>query len=162
MRLISFVAFCAAATPLIFATEQPREKLQGNWIVVAYDQNGHAAPAEIVAKMKLTIKNDQLTIQPRVVAQYKPDFSNNKKIEVAFGVDGGQTEASFKLEPEKGRIDLAWKGARNETKTTKGLYLLDDDALKICFAMENKNRPKKFPEAPKAGLVRIILKRDIQ
>src|SRR5262245_33705765 len=125
MRLFSFVAFCVAAMSLILAAEQPREKLQGNWIVVAYDQNGHAAPVEIVSKLKLTIKNDQLTIQPRVVAQYKPDFSNNKKVEVAFSVDGGQTEASFKLEPDKGRIDLAWKGARNETKTTKGLYVLE-------------------------------------
>jgi len=159
MRILSASVYCFLALPMLWAHQEPA-KIHGTWVAVEYDQNGIKPPDAITAKMKVAIKGDKLTIGPRIVAEYKPVLSSDKKVEVVFSIDGNKSEeVTYKLEPDKGRIDLIWKGARGETKTTKGVYLLEDDSLKICFALDGKNRPKKFPEAPTTGLVRMVLKR---
>lgn len=38
--------------------------------------------------------------------------------------------------------------------------MLGGDTLRICFALAEQNRPKKFPDEPKSGLVRLVLKRE--
>lgn len=163
MRIFSVTVFCLLALPLLWASQDQPGKLQGVWTAVEYDQNGVRPPAEIAVKMKVAIIGAKIVIKPRIVAQYKPVLSGDKKVEVVFTVEADKSdEVTYKLEPEKGRIDLVWRGQRGETKTTKGVYLLEDDTLKICFALADKNRPKKFPDAPKTGLVRMVLKREVK
>jgi uncharacterized protein (TIGR03067 family) len=131
--------------------------MQGSWRVIEYDQNGKRLPAEILKKMKVVIQADRITIQPRLVVEVTP----LTKDRVKFSLDEGKSdESQFKLNPGKKTkvMDLTWlRGA----KTTKGMYLLDGDTLRICFAMADGNRPKKFPDEPKSGLVRLVLQREV-
>ncbi len=152
--LLIFALACASA-------ELDMPRTGGTWTVAEYDQNGAALPADIVKKMKVTIADDRIVIKPRVVVQYQPIFDAAKKnVEVVFNVEADKSdEAGVKFDAPKQRIDLVWRGARGESKTMPGMYVLEDDTLKICFALAGKNRPKKFPEAPKVGLVRMVLQR---
>lgn len=161
MRILSLAVFCIIAVPLVWANQDQPVKLQGMWTAVEYDQNGTPAPDAIARKMKIKIDGEKIVIQPRIVASYKPLIGGDKKVEVSFTVEADKNdEVAYKLDIPKGRIDLVWKVPRGDTKTTKGVFHLEDDTLKICFALPDKNRPKKFPDAPKTGLVRMVLKRD--
>ncbi len=132
---------------------EDRTAMQGEWEVVEYDQNGQKPDAAVLRKMAVVIKGDKLSIYPRLIAQYKPIFKDGKSDkEVFFSADFSKAdEIKFRLNPEKGWIDLG------DDKPSKGLYALDDVSLKICFAANGKNRPKKLPEQPKAGVVRLVL-----
>jgi uncharacterized protein (TIGR03067 family) len=132
-------------------------QIQGTWSVAAYDQNGHPVPADILKEMTVSIKGDRLVIRPNLSAQYKSVLKNGKnEAEVTFSVVAGQAEeATFRLNPEKGWIDLV--RGDSEKKQVKGLYQLDGDSLRIAFAVADKKRPKKMPEEPKVGVVRLVL-----
>jgi len=135
---------------------QDHKAIQGTWLAVEYDQDGKQPPAEILKKMKVVIQADKITIRPRLVVEVTP----LTKDKVKFSLDEGKSdESQFKLDPSKKTkvLDLTWPG---ETRTTKGMYLLDENTLRICFALGNQNRPKKFPDEPKSGLVRMVLKRE--
>ncbi len=157
-RALSLTLFAFGLTCSYAAQDAIRPT--GTWAVIEYDQNGERAPADIVKQMKVVIQAERIIIQPRIVAQYKPTFNGSKKAEVVFSIEVDKSdEAGYKLDPAKGRIDLVWRGARGETKTTLGIYELDADVLKICFALPDKNRPKKISDNPKAGVVRMVLLR---
>jgi len=146
-----FLAAAAAQEP-----SQDHKAIQGTWLVVEYDQDGKQPPAEILKKMQVVIQADKITIRPRLVVEVTP----LTKDKVKFSLDEGKSdESQFKLDPSKKTkvLDLTWPG---ETRTTKGMYLLDDNTLRICFALGNQNRPKRFPDEPKSGLVRMVLKRE--
>jgi uncharacterized protein (TIGR03067 family) len=135
--------------------------IQGAWTVSEYDQNGTRVPADILRRMKVTIKADKISISPRVVFQYQPVFKSGRKdVEVRFSFEADKSdEATLKVKPDKGWIDLIWRGSRGETKATKGIFLLDGKTLTMCFALADKKRPKKLPAQPKGGLLRMVLKR---
>ena len=145
----------AAASLILFAAAASDDQaaFQGTWAVLAYDQNGQSPDAGTLKRMQVVIKADNLTIQPRLVAEYKPVFKDGKADkEVVFSLDAARAdEIRIRLNPDKGWIDLG------DDKPTKGLYVLDGAVLKICFAAAGKNRPKKFPEQPKKGVVRMVL-----
>jgi len=159
MNVLSLAVLVFA--PVLAAEDEKPSKPQGQWVATEYDQNGHRLPADMVKKLKVTIRDDKIVIEPHVVARYKSVFDNGKtKVQVTFSLDeDASDEVSYKLDPSKGRIDLVWSGGRGESKTTRGVYELDGDVLKICFALGDKGRPKKFPDAPKEGVVRMVLKR---
>lgn len=147
-----------AATVLTSAQEpsQDHKAIQGTWLVSEYDQDGKQPPAEILKKMKVVIRDDKITIRPRLVVEVIP-FTKDK---VKFRLEESKSdESQFKLDPSKKTkvLDLISSG---DAKTTKGMYLLDDNTLRICFALSNQNRPKKFPTEPKSGLVRLVLQRE--
>jgi uncharacterized protein (TIGR03067 family) len=147
------------ATAVLTSAEEPSQDhkaMQGTWLVVEYDQDGKQPSAEILKKMKVVVRGDKLTITPRLVVEVVP-FTKDK---VKFSLDEGKSdESQFKLDPTKKTkvLDLISSG---DAKTTKGMYLLDESTLRICFALGNRNRPKKFPDEPKAGLVRLVLQRE--
>ena len=102
----------------------------GSWKLTAYDQDGHAPPAELLAKMSVVIERDRIILKPRLIAEYK--MTPGKK-EAVFRLDETKAdEIKFKLDKDKGWIDLI---ADADAKAIKGLYIRDDDALKICFPL---------------------------
>jgi uncharacterized protein (TIGR03067 family) len=154
---VAIVSFLAASV-LTSAQEssQDHKAMQGKWRVVEYDQDGKQLSPELLKKMRVVIQGDRITIVPRVVAEVIP-FTRDK---VKFSLDEGKSdESQFKLDPSKKTkvLDLISTG---EPKTTKGTYLLDENTLRICFALRNQTRPKQFPDEPKSGLVRFVLKRE--
>jgi uncharacterized protein (TIGR03067 family) len=135
--------------------------IQGSWTTREYDQNGTQPPADLIRQMTVRIQADTIRIRPRIAVRYRPVVKNGKKeVEVVYTTAADQEDAiGYKLDPGKGRITLIWRGARGESETRKGVFRLEGDTLKICFPLSKNKRPKKFPDRPKAGVVRMVLKR---
>ena len=126
--------------------------LRGTWKVLAYDVGGQAPPEEIIDKLRIIIDGDKLIIKPKLVTQVI--MAAGKK-DARFSLDDASyDEVKFKLDKDKGWIDLFPGG---NAPAIKGLFVRDNDSLKICFPQADKKRPKKMPEQPKAGLVRMVL-----
>jgi uncharacterized protein (TIGR03067 family) len=160
MRVLVIVSLLAY--PVDARQGEPiKTPIQGKWTAIVYDQNGKPLPSDIVKKLKVTILPEKIEIRPHITARYKPVLKNGKReVEVIFAAAEDKTDTiAYKLIPAKGRINFSWRGATGESKTIKGLYLLEGETLKICFPSGEKNRPNKFPDQPKAGYVRMVLKR---
>jgi uncharacterized protein (TIGR03067 family) len=126
--------------------------LRGTWKVLAYDRDGQAPPEEIIDKLRVVIDGDKLIIKPKLVAQV---VRMAGKKDVTYSLDeASYDEVKFKLDRDKGWIDLFPGG---NAATIKGLFVRDKDNLRICFPQTDKKRPKKMPEQPKAGMVRMVL-----
>lgn len=139
-----------------------RKLIQGTWSVAAYDMDGRPLPPDIVKKMSVVIKADRLVIAPRVVARRSTTPAEGKQAEVKFLVEEDQAdEAAYRLDrTKKGNvIELTQDAGRGAVRKMTGLYALDGDALTVCIPLPDHKLPKKMPEAPKAGVVRLVLKR---
>ncbi len=109
-------------------------EILGTWQVTAMEADGMGGPAEIVGKLKLIFKADELTFTPG-----EPGFTR-----YTFKLDPRTKPASFDMTPTEG-------SKKGETK--KGIYLLEGDRLKICFGIEDE-RPKEL--TAKAGSEQVM------
>ncbi len=117
------------------------EKLQGNWLRVAFEGNGEKLSEEKVKDTRLTITGDT----------YR-------------SVDGTGLiiEGKIKLDPTKKpkaadvTITVGGKGA--PLGLYLGIYELEDDLLKLCYT-RRKERPQEFTTRPESGHFLAIWKR---
>ena len=76
----------------------------------------------------------------------------------------GQTvlKAKFTLDPTKKvkTIDYTIAEGANEGKTQLGIYELDGDTLKFCYAQPGKDRPTEFKTAAESGRTISVWKKD--
>jgi uncharacterized protein (TIGR03067 family) len=72
-----------------------------------------------------------------------------------------QRVMTFVLDPAKEpcAIDLTMREGKPKAETSQGIYALDGDLLKICFAPPGKTRPVNFTPAPGSGEMLFVLKR---
>jgi len=117
-------------------TKKDTEKIQGTWDVVKVLSAGDEAKTEEadLKKTKLVIDADKI----RFVKDKKSDFP------LGYELDPTQKPKALDL----GRF-----------VTTKAIYALDGDDLKICLSIGSDNRPADFPSEPKKGLLVMVLKR---
>lgn len=115
--LIVWMSFGASADEAVkkAAIWKDSEAIQGTWKAVALEANGNAAPAAIVASLKLVFKDNTVTFTPG-----EPGFTN-----YTFKLDPDAKPAVFAMT----HADGSQKG-----KTSNGIYLLNGDQLKLCFA----------------------------
>jgi uncharacterized protein (TIGR03067 family) len=108
------------------------EKLQGNWLLILYELNGKKMPEQ---------RKDTLTI------------AGDKYRQIASGT-GDILEATIKLDPTKKpkAVDAAISlGGAYEGKTLQGIYEIEDDQVKFCWAAPAKERPEDFASRPGSG-----------
>lgn len=139
--------------------EEDQKALQGTWTVVGYDMDGKQLPSDLSKKMTVTIQGDTFTITPRVIVERsvggdKPDL----KFRLA---EGKSDEAKYRLMDKKKQrvIELTRNAGKDGATTVKGVYSLDNDVLTICIPLGDGKLPKKIPDSPKAGFVRMVLKK---
>jgi uncharacterized protein (TIGR03067 family) len=70
----------------------------------------------------------------------------------------------YQLNPggKMGTIDLVAldkEGKKTEGKPMQGIYLLTDDILMICYALDGEPRPERFTTSAKSRSVLVILRR---
>jgi len=114
------------------------EKLQGTWKVEKAVRGGEEMPAERRDKMRLEFKGSKAIPHEGDRAEDAADITLDEKSKPK-GID---------IKPPKG-----------EEKLIKGIYELDGDTLKICFAMEG-DRPKDFSSEAGSKTMCLILKRE--
>jgi uncharacterized protein (TIGR03067 family) len=111
-----------------------QEKIQGTWSLVSGDRDGKPFPDEMIQHVRLIFAGNRLTTE-----------HTDRKM-----------GATFKLDPAKSprEIDLDMEG-----NVGKGIYLLDQDSLKIIHGQVGSDRPKDLAEGGH-GLTVLVLERN--
>jgi uncharacterized protein (TIGR03067 family) len=120
--------------------KKAKEKLQGTWVVTGAEQAGEKT--DQMNGQQLTVKGD--------------DFTATDKGNVVF-------KATFKVDPTKkpAAIDVTVAEGEEKGKTALGIYSLEKDELKFCFAEPGtKDRPTEFATKKDSKLMLITLKRE--
>jgi len=129
-----------ATSDKVKAIELELKRFEGTWRFVAIDVEGAKIPSKLFEKDSLTLKGKQFV---SVVA-------------------GNTTHGTFKVNPTPTpkTIDLTFSDGPGKAKTQKGIYELEGDTQKICFAKEDQDRPTEFTSKPGSGQMIQVLKRE--
>jgi uncharacterized protein (TIGR03067 family) len=107
------------------AVKKELAKLQGEWKMVTGVADGYPVPDEMLSSAKRVCKGDELTV-----------------------TIGGEVvmKAKITLDPSKSPKTIDYQVIDGPTKGKKhlGIYALDGDTLKSCFAAPDGERPKEF------------------
>jgi uncharacterized protein (TIGR03067 family) len=107
------------------AMKKEMAQLEGEWSMVSGEANGLSMPKETVSNGKRVAKDGETTI-----------------------IIGGQIyfKAKFSIDPTKKpkAIDYTMTEGPTKGKTHLGIYELDGDTVKFCFAAPGKDRPTEF------------------
>ena len=112
-------------------------KLDGKWVIISVERDGKADD---------TLKG---AVREHKGEKYTMTLKEGKSFEGSMKVDA--TAKSIDLIPGDGK----YKG-----KTLLGIYELDGDTLKICFAEPGKERPKTFVSKADSGIVLAVHKKE--
>jgi uncharacterized protein (TIGR03067 family) len=113
------------------------DQLEGKWVVLSAERDGKAWDA-----MKGAVRvntGDKYVLTPK----------EGKAIPGAMKIDPSKKPKTMDMSPTEGNF---------KDKTLLGIYEVDGDTLKICFAEPGKERPTEFTS--KAGVVLVIHKRE--
>lgn len=117
------------------------KKLRGTWKPASLTMDGVAPSEADLQKFQLQIQNDQYILS----------------------FDGRTAyQAGIKLGREKDvrSIDTVPAAGPYEGKGMQGIYNLDGDTLKVCFATKfNESRPGSFESKPGTGYIMAVYKR---
>jgi uncharacterized protein (TIGR03067 family) len=132
VQLASRVSLFAVAVlvSLDIATAQDAAKkemaqLDGEWAMVSGEANGMAMPMAMVSTGKRVAKDGETTISVAGQLYFK---------------------AKFSIDPTKKpkAIDYMMIEGPTKGKTQLGIYELEGDTVKFCFAAPGKDRPAEF------------------
>jgi uncharacterized protein (TIGR03067 family) len=136
-----------AAVPLVLiayataedAARSDQQKLQGTWKVLAGNEGGKTLPPSRVKGTKMVVKANEIKVEEQ----------------------DKQRVMTFTLDPAKEprAIDLTIHEGKPKGEPCQGIYALEGDMLKICFALPGKIRPGNFTPVPGSGEMLFVLKR---
>jgi uncharacterized protein (TIGR03067 family) len=118
------------------AVKKDMDALQGKWAVLSMDLDGQ--PVTLVRDAARVIKDDKYTLT------LLSDLT---------------VESKFKIDPTAKPKTIAATASSGPYKDKEllGIYELDGDTLKICFALPGKDRPTEFKS--KEGCMLFIHKK---
>jgi uncharacterized protein (TIGR03067 family) len=115
--------------------------LEGEWSMVSGEANGQSMPKETVKSGKRVAKDGQTTI-----------------------TIGGQVyfKARFSIDPTRNpkAIDYMMTEGPTKGKTHLGIYEIDGDLVKFCFAAPGNDRPTEFTAKEGSQRTLSVWKRD--
>jgi uncharacterized protein (TIGR03067 family) len=119
-----------AANPAPDALAVETARLAGEWSMVSGEFDGQALPETFVRSGKRVARGTEVTAS----------FADQVYLKATFTVDPAQKPRS---------IDYTVIEGTNKGQTLHGIYELDGDTFRSCFAPAGKDRPTEF--ATKAG-----------
>jgi uncharacterized protein (TIGR03067 family) len=123
------------------AIQKELARLQGEWSMVSGSADGTAMPDQMLKRMKRICKGDETTT-----------------------MTGGQVyfKAKITIDPTKKPKTIDYQMTEGFTKGKKqlGIYELDGDTFKSCFAKAGADRPKDFTSKSGDGRTLSVWKRD--
>jgi uncharacterized protein (TIGR03067 family) len=135
------VLFLVGADDAKDAIKKEMAQLEGEWSMVSAEANGLSLPKETVESGKRVAKDGETTI-----------------------TIGGQVyfKARFTIDPTKKPKAIDYKMTEGPTKgkTHLGIYELDGDTVKFCFAAPDKDRPTDFTAKEGSQRTLSVWKRD--
>jgi RNA polymerase sigma factor (sigma-70 family) len=123
------------------AVKEEKKILLGVWKLVSCETEGEKVPEKILKGEVVRWTVTESTIKWTVNGE-------------------GKGEDKYRLEPtaKPKAIDLANK----EGRRTRGIYLLEQDALKVCINEKGQERPKEFASRPNTHLSVMVFQREKQ
>ena len=116
------------------AADADQPKLQGKWLVESFEYNGN--PVEMMKGAVREFTGDKYTLTPKS----------------GDAISGEVKEIDSNKKPKT--IDL-----QINDRTLKGIYELEGDTLKLCYNLNEPERPTEFASKPDTGLVLVVHKR---
>jgi len=134
-------ALAAADAPKDDASAKDLKKLQGDWAAVSMVVDGEKIPDDEAQALFRTIKDNEYTV-----------FRFNKAI----------GKGKFKLDATKkaSTIDVFPANAAPNAKPILGIYELDDNTFKFCYARPGKDRPTDFSAKQGSGHTLTVWERE--
>jgi uncharacterized protein (TIGR03067 family) len=123
----------------IKAVRDELNRFGATWKFVSINVEGRSVPAERFGEDRLILKGKEFTTT----------------------VGGITTTGTFKVDPTAApkAIDITFKDGPGKDITQKGIYELDGDTQKICWAAPGKARPTEFEAKPKSGRMLQVLEK---
>jgi uncharacterized protein (TIGR03067 family) len=123
------------------AVKKEIAKLEGKWSMVSGEANGLSMPKETVKSGQRIAKDGETTI--------------------TFG-EQVYFKAKYRIDPTKKpkTIDYTMTEGPTKGKTHLGIYELDGDTIKFCFAAPGKDRPSEFTAKAGSQWTLSVWKRD--
>jgi uncharacterized protein (TIGR03067 family) len=138
-RFLSVVVALAIVCCVRADDKKDQEAIQGKWTIVSVERDGKADPRWTNGLR--VMEGDKYTLIP----------SEGAPVTGTFKLDSSKTPKAFDFVPGAGQF----KG-----KTLAGIYSLEGDTLKICFATEEgKPRPTEFASRPGSSTMLAIHKK---
>jgi uncharacterized protein (TIGR03067 family) len=140
--LLCAVAFIIAADqPTADANKKDLEALQGDWAAVSIIHDGDKLPDDDAQSLFRTVKGDQYTV-----------FLFRKAI----------TKGTLKLDATKKpkTIDFLPTSTGVKSEPILGIYELEGDSWKICYALPGKERPKELTSKKGSGHALAVWERE--
>lgn len=113
--------------------------LEGDWSMVSGEASGQSMPAEMVKSGKRVAKDGETAIT----------FGEKVYFKARYTIDPAKKPKT---------IDYAMTEGPTKGKTHLGIYELDGDKVKFCFAAPGKDRPTEF--TAKEGITLSVWKRE--
>jgi len=130
------------AARLLVAADAPKDvkTLDGTWVLVSGEDDGKKLSDEALKNARLTFEGDKHTVK----------------------IDDTTFTGTHKLDPtNKPRtIDISDTDGPFKGKTVLGIYELDGNEFKICYAPPGKDRPKDFSAKAGTGYRYHVWKRE--
>jgi uncharacterized protein (TIGR03067 family) len=123
--------------------------MQGTWVMVAAEREGEKLPDGEVKTTKVVIKGNSIT----VIKGKNGQRSHEEK--ALLTLKPSTKPKAFDLRPG----DKGDKRDNEEEKPIPGIYELDGNNLKMCWAREGAERPREFATKPNSDTSLFILKR---
>ena len=140
-RLLMIVAaglLLAADNPQGPASKQDLKGLQGTWKLLSAMKDGKALPEDEVKKTTIVFKDDTFRF-PELA-----EFATSR-------------EGTIKLDATKKPKQM--DAISTEKEVMLGIYELDGDRYKVCFAPAGKPRPSEFASKPGSGQILQVWER---
>lgn len=136
--LLLAATLVGADGPIPDAVKQELERLQGIWQTVSVEIDGEP--------IRQSVRADRLTIKGTT-------FVLTTRTETMGGI--------LRIDPTKRPRTIDTETVLGENKGVKavGIYLLDGDTLRVCYAPAPRPRPTAFRTAPKSGHALVVYKR---
>jgi uncharacterized protein (TIGR03067 family) len=123
------------------AAKKEMSQLEGQWSMVSGEANGLSMPKETVQTGKRTAKDGETTIMIGGQTYFKAKYT----------IDATKTPRA---------IDYMMTEGPTKGKTHLGIYELDGDSVKFCFAAPGKDRPTEFTAKEGSQRTLSVWKRD--
>jgi len=114
------------------------DRLQGTWNLVSAMQDGNALPEDKVKQTTIVFKGD--TFRFPGSAEYATSRAGTIKLD--------QTKTPKEMD-----------AISTEKEVMLGIYALEENGYKVCFAPAGKPRPTEFTSTPRSGQILQVWQR---
>jgi uncharacterized protein (TIGR03067 family) len=138
--LILTVCTLAAGPPRDDPARADLDKLQGTWTLVVMEHEGESAPAEEFKGWTATYEGNRLTLRAGEEVRRRGLVT----------LDAGRKPKAMNTWDKDGPF---------EDQTVPGIYEIDGDTLRVCFARPGEDRPREFTTKRGTGILYCVYKR---